>query len=583
MPSFRKFRKPSATLKRADREEGDKKQSETGKTEEKTRAGKLKRIDRDSTSSESETENVSPAQDSRSSPVLEKPNTAKRKAVWASSSSDGSEAEQESSAVSSGEDNEEEEEAKKSSSSSTSSDDSSSSDDKEESSDEESSSISAESGEEVEAKGSDVESMEEGGGPSPATPIPLGSAPTSPLAVDLAVSSSEEMSGVEDGGRTEEDGGRTDTADEGAAAEALMSLAGSGRAEAETKVELPKKVTFEDVLGEHNYCRHPKLQAALPPPRPPKPPPFKGFTRRNQIETYNVMTSFLHYGIDQEDINFLKKAYDRLLAEDQHAWVNDTHWVWHPPTFCPPSRDALRRRSEEHLPEHSTGCARTEGYYKVDRKTKQRHKFTLQRELAEAPVTEAPKASLAERESSKIKPTQTSVSREVRSFQRRLLTAFGNEATESELLKFNQLKFRKKLLKFGKSRIHDWGLFAMEAIAADEMVIEYVGQTVRSIMSDVREKAYTRQGIGSSYLFRVDAEHVIDATKCGNLARFINHSCNPNCYAKIVTLETRKKIVIYSKQAIQCGEEITYDYKFPIEEEKILCLCGAPQCKGTLN
>ena len=57
----------------------------------------------------------------------------------------------------------------------------------------------------------------------------------------------------------------------------------------------------------------------------------------------------------------------------------------------------------------------------------------------------------------------------------------------------------------------------------------------------------------------------------------------PNCYAKIVTLENEKKIVIYSKRDIQVNEEITYDYKFPIEDEKIPCLCGAPQCRGTLN
>lgn len=58
------------------------------------------------------------------------------------------------------------------------------------------------------------------------------------------------------------------------------------------------------------------------------------------------------------------------------------------------------------------------------------------------------------------------------------------------------------------------------------MVIEYVGQAVRSIIADVREKNYEKIGIGSSYMFRVDLDHIIDATKCGNLARFINHSCN---------------------------------------------------------
>lgn len=117
------------------------------------------------------------------------------------------------------------------------------------------------------------------------------------------------------------------------------------------------------------------------------------------------------------------------------------------------------------------------------------------------------------------------ISREARSNQRRLLTAFGT-GTDSDLLKFNQLKFRKKQLKFAKSGIHDWGLFAMEPIAADEMVIEYVGQMIRPVVADLRESKYESIGIGSSYLFRIDIDNIIDATKCGNLARFINHSCN---------------------------------------------------------
>lgn len=66
----------------------------------------------------------------------------------------------------------------------------------------------------------------------------------------------------------------------------------------------------------------------------------------------------------------------------------------------------------------------------------------------------------------------------------------------------------------------------MEPIAADEMVIEYVGQMVRPVVADLRETQYEATGIGSSYLFRIDLDTIIDATKCGNLARFINHSCN---------------------------------------------------------
>ena len=57
----------------------------------------------------------------------------------------------------------------------------------------------------------------------------------------------------------------------------------------------------------------------------------------------------------------------------------------------------------------------------------------------------------------------------------------------------------------------------------------------------------------------------------------------PNCYAKIITIEGSKKIVIYSRREIKRDEEITYDYKFTLEENKIPCFCGAINCKGTLN
>lgn len=65
---------------------------------------------------------------------------------------------------------------------------------------------------------------------------------------------------------------------------------------------------------------------------------------------------------------------------------------------------------------------------------------------------------------------------------------------------------------------------------------------------------------------------------------FVNvFALQPNCYAKIITVESQKKIVIYSRQPISIDEEITYDYKFPIEETKIPCLCGADICRGSLN
>jgi hypothetical protein len=157
------------------------------------------------------------------------------------------------------------------------------------------------------------------------------------------------------------------------------------------------------------------------------------------------------------------------------------------------------------------------------------------------------------------------------------------DATHGDKIKFNQLRSRKKRLKFAKSPIHDWGLFALENIDVNDMVIEYVGEIVRQHVADVREKRYERMGIGSSYMFRLDNEYIIDATTRGNLARFINHSCDPNCCAKIIRVDEEKKVVIYALKPIMIGEELTYDYKFPFEDEKIPCHCGTAKCKRWLN
>ena len=78
------------------------------------------------------------------------------------------------------------------------------------------------------------------------------------------------------------------------------------------------------------------------------------------------------------------------------------------------------------------------------------------------------------------------------------------------------------------------------------MVIEYVGQMVRPSVADHREKKYNAMGIGSSYLFRVDLETIIDATKVGNLARFINHSCNVSYITLLlVVFLTYLEIVVF--------------------------------------
>ncbi|RLN95890.1 hypothetical protein BBJ28_00015401 [Nothophytophthora sp. Chile5] len=135
-----------------------------------------------------------------------------------------------------------------------------------------------------------------------------------------------------------------------------------------------------------------------------------------------------------------------------------------------------------------------------------------------------------------------------------------------------------------KSSIHGYGLFLKEAVGEGQMIVEYQGQMIGQSVADERERRYEEQGIGSCYMFRLDESTIIDATRCGNLARFINHSCDPKAFARVVVVEGgEKKIVIFAKRAIAVGDEVTYDYKFPIEDEAIRCDCSAPNCVGRMN
>lgn len=67
-------------------------------------------------------------------------------------------------------------------------------------------------------------------------------------------------------------------------------------------------------------------------------------------------------------------------------------------------------------------------------------------------------------------------------------------------------------MRFGRSSIHAWGLFARERIEPEEFIIEYVGEIIRKSLSEQREKEYNESGLGSSYLFRLDDDWVVDAT-----------------------------------------------------------------------
>eukprot|EP00898_Chlorokybus_atmophyticus_P000465 jgi/Chlat1/1419/Chrsp12S00102 len=134
----------------------------------------------------------------------------------------------------------------------------------------------------------------------------------------------------------------------------------------------------------------------------------------------------------------------------------------------------------------------------------------------------------------------------------------------------------------GKSAIHGYGLIARRPIQEGDMVIEYLGDLVRPSVADLRERRYREQG-RDCYLFKVDDVQVVDATMFGDISRFINHSCQPNCYARVHPAGPQKHIVFHARHNILPGQELTYNYLFVNEDNKVPCLCGAPGCRGSMN
>jgi len=171
--------------------------------------------------------------------------------------------------------------------------------------------------------------------------------------------------------------------------------------------------------------------------------------------------------------------------------------------------------------------------------------------------------------------------RAARAQQRRLLRGVSSLGVDVD-----KLAGRETNVRFDRSNIHGWGVFTDINIRQGEMIIEYRGELIGNAMAEKREKKYEAAKIGSDYMFRTDEYTVCDASKHGNVARFINACCAPNCYPKIIILDGMKRVVVYAKRDIRAGEELCYDYKFDIEYDpakRIPCICGAPECRGFLN
>jgi [histone H3]-lysine4 N-trimethyltransferase SETD1 len=266
-----------------------------------------------------------------------------------------------------------------------------------------------------------------------------------------------------------------------------------------------------------------------------------------------------------EDIKFLQSILSTISAVN--LGIDADYWAWKEKQFkalnssnVPGTPRQVMQISGYYVP-NSSGCARTEPVQKISEVEKSKylpHRIKVKnlREQRQAEAKRNP-SQLPEATAKALNAVKSSnvTSRTNRVEIRRQQNFIDKTKTTSEIdsdtLRFNQLKKRKKNVRFDRSSIHGWGLYAEEKILAGDMIIEYVGQKVRTRVAECREAMYTKQGIGSSYLFRIDDDMVIDATKKGGIARFINHSCMPNCTAKIIKVEGTKRIVIYALNDIE--------------------------------
>lgn len=125
-----------------------------------------------------------------------------------------------------------------------------------------------------------------------------------------------------------------------------------------------------------------------------------------------------------------------------------------------------------------------------------------------------------------------------------------------------------------RSKLHGWGVFALEPITKNTRIIDYAGELIDHKESYTRECAYLEKGC--IWCFTVNRRWVRDANVGGNDARFINHACRPNCYSQVIG----RTIWIRAARNIGAGEELTYDYHTD-GDKTIQCRCR-PGCKTRL-
>ncbi|MCC7574280.1 SET domain-containing protein-lysine N-methyltransferase [Candidatus Woesearchaeota archaeon] len=133
-----------------------------------------------------------------------------------------------------------------------------------------------------------------------------------------------------------------------------------------------------------------------------------------------------------------------------------------------------------------------------------------------------------------------------------------------------------------KSKIHNTGIFAKKFIQKGTLIIEYIGEKISKKESERRadqvlEDSKKNKEKGAVYIFEINKKYDLDGNVPYNIARFINHSCNPNCESEIINEE----IWIKAIKDIKPGEELKYNYGYDVDNfEEHPCRCGSKKCKG---
>ncbi|CAK9214333.1 unnamed protein product [Sphagnum troendelagicum] len=147
------------------------------------------------------------------------------------------------------------------------------------------------------------------------------------------------------------------------------------------------------------------------------------------------------------------------------------------------------------------------------------------------------------------------------------------------------MPFRKeRRLKVVKTEHCGWGAQAAEFIRKGDFVIEYTGEVINDAMCEKRLwEMKGRRSICNFYMCEIAKDFIIDATTKGNVSRYLNHSCLPNCKLEKWRVDGETRVGVFALRDINVGESVTYDYKYIEFGPNVKCCCGAPNCRGAIG